>query len=371
MPSPLSFRPASYHKGKVCFVAYHSTDPASGEMKRIRIKVNHVRKASERERYARAICDEINRKLYAGWNPFVEKLNATSVTLSKAIELFLQDKGKHARKSTFRSYQSYCSIFGEWAARKGVGGKICALIDADTVRSFVEDTDREKMPSARTYNNYCSFLYTLFDWMRRKKHISSNPAEGLEKRRTDRKIRTTIPPEDRKRIKDHFLESAPRYYYVMQMCYRLFVRPNEIVQLRIRDIDLDEGLLRIPARVAKNHNERIVALPPELAEYFSTLSSYPDHYYIFADRHTYEPGERKIAPTRIAETWKNMRDKLKLPASYQFYSLKDTGITEMLEAGAPAKYVKELADHHSLEMTERYTHKSEAKKILEWNRMEF
>ena len=43
----------------------------------------------------------------------------------------------------------------------------------------------------------------------------------------------------------------------------------------------------------------------------------------------------------------------------------------MLEAGVPPKYVKELADHHSLEMAERYTHRSDAKKILEWNTLEF
>ena len=74
---------------------------------------------------------------------------------------------------------------------------------------------------------------------------------------------------------------------------------------------------------------------------------------------------------RIGRIWGYIRDELKLPVAYQFYSLKDTGITEMLEAGVPAKFVKELADHHSLEMTERYTHKSEAKKILEWNKLEF
>ncbi len=78
-----------------------------------------------------------------------------------------------------------------------------------------------------------------------------------------------------------------------------------------------------------------------------------------------------IAPTRIAETWLKMQADLNLPKEYQFYSLKDTWITEMLESGVPAKYVKELADHHSLEITEKYVHKANAKKILEWNKLEF
>ena len=62
-----------------------------------------------------------------------------------------------------------------------------------------------------------------------------------------------------------------------------------------------------------------------------------------------------------------MRRALSLRPEWQFYSLKDTGITEMLEAGVPPKLVKELADHSSLEMTEKYLHKSSAKKILEWD----
>jgi Phage integrase family. len=82
--------------------------------------------------------------------------------------------------------------------------------------------------------------------------------------------------------------------------------------------------------------------------------------------------EKRVLDTKaVGRKWKEMRDSLKMPAAYQFYSLKDTGITEMLEAGVPAKFVKELADHHSLEMTEKYTHRSDAKKILEWNKLEF
>ncbi|MBO7585932.1 MAG: tyrosine-type recombinase/integrase [Bacteroidales bacterium] len=51
--------------------------------------------------------------------------------------------------------------------------------------------------------------------------------------------------------------------------------------------------------------------------------------------------------------------------------LKDTGITEMLESGMPSKFVKDLAGHRSLSMTERYLHVSDAKRILQANRVRF
>ena len=115
-----------------------------------------------------------------------------------------------------------------------------------------------------------------------------------------------------------------------------------------------------------------LAIPDEIRGFVDRYSEAPKDWYLFSNTR-YEAGPRKkpMAPTRIAGTWESMREALDLPDTYQFYSLKDTGITEMLEAGVPAKYVKELADHHSLAMTERYIHKAEAKRILEWNTIRF
>lgn len=49
-----------------------------------------------------------------------------------------------------------------------------------------------------------------------------------------------------------------------------------------------------------------------------------------------------------------MRRELKLPDTMQLYSLKDTGITNMLENGVPAIDVMKQAGHHDLSMTTQY-----------------
>lgn len=49
-----------------------------------------------------------------------------------------------------------------------------------------------------------------------------------------------------------------------------------------------------------------------------------------------------------------MRKELQLPETMQLYSLKDTGITNMLENGVPAIDVMKQAGHHDLAMTSRY-----------------
>jgi len=46
---------------------------------------------------------------------------------------------------------------------------------------------------------------------------------------------------------------------------------------------------------------------------------------------------------------------LNISKQYDFYSLKDTGITKLLEAGIPIIKVRDQARHHDIKITEKYT----------------
>lgn len=367
----VTFRPAEYRKGKESYIFFYALNPVSNKLERKRIKVNHVGNSATRDRYAKILCHQINEKLFSGWNPFIEKMQAKGVTISAAIDRFIAAKSKSSREKTISSYKSFVKTFKTWIDENNFGDRFCVLFDRLMIVQYMEWVDNTKELSNRSYNNYVDFMVTLFDFFVMKGWIKKNPVVGIESRKVDKKTRTTISKEDRAKIKSYFQSRIPNYYYTMQLCYRLFIRPLEISKIRISYIDTENGFLRIPSDVAKNHNERVLALPDELLEYFRRISDLPGEWYVFSDHNTYAPGAKYMAPTRYAERWNEMRTELNLPKSYQFYSLKDTGITEMLEAGVPAKFVKELADHHSLEMTEKYIHKSSAKKILEWNKLEF
>lgn len=49
---------------------------------------------------------------------------------------------------------------------------------------------------------------------------------------------------------------------------------------------------------------------------------------------------------------------MRLPDEIQFYSLKDTGITNMIDSGVPVSFVKQQADHSDLSMTGTYLGKN-------------
>ena len=161
------------------------------------------------------------------------------------------------------------------------------------------------------------------------------------------------------------------YVAMVRLCFKYLIRPKEILMLRISDVDFDSGLLRIPPDVSKNHTERTIALGYDVMKYFQELRKEDcnSNDYIFST--DFKPGHRLYTTKNMFSTWKTMRERLEMPNTYHFYSLKDTGITEMLESGMPSKFVKDLAGHHSLSMTERYLHISDARRILKANTVRF
>ena len=69
------------------------------------------------------------------------------------------------------------------------------------------------------------------------------------------------------------------------------------------------------------------------------------------------PGNYRIYPAKhFGDFWTlKMKMALGLPAQYKFYSLKDTGITDLIRSNTDLLSVRDQARHHSLQMTDLYT----------------
>ena len=67
-----------------------------------------------------------------------------------------------------------------------------------------------------------------------------------------------------------------------------------------------------------------------------------------------KPAVKQIPEAKMRKTWEKMRAAVKLPKEMQLYSLRDTGINNMLKSGIDPLTVMQHADHHDLSMTTRY-----------------
>ena len=79
----------------------------------------------------------------------------------------------------------------------------------------------------------------------------------------------------------------------------------------------------------------------------------PGDYYLFSDG--FRPGKTKRSEKMFRDWWAHhLRKDLKLSAQYKIYSLKDTGITNMLRH-YDVLSVRDQARHSSILMTDIYT----------------
>ena len=79
----------------------------------------------------------------------------------------------------------------------------------------------------------------------------------------------------------------------------------------------------------------------------------PNTYFLFSK--DFKTGKTAINPKKISNTWAKYRKIFGFDDKYQFYSLKDTGITDLLNSSIPAIKVRDQARHYDLKITESYT----------------
>ena len=109
----------------------------------------------------------------------------------------------------------------------------------------------------------------------------------------------------------------------------------------------------MPSDQTKNGHERYAFLSDELCERLSIMiaDAKPDDYLISRG---YRCGAERVESIRYRKDWDFMRRAVGIPKEMQLYSLRDTGINNMLKAGIDALTVMQAADHHDLSMTTRY-----------------
>ena len=133
-----------------------------------------------------------------------------------------------------------------------------------------------------------------------------------------------------------------------------------MVRLRIEYFNLKAGTITIPAECSKNKKKQTVTLPKKVLMYALELGifSEPIQYFIFSDG--LRPGKNEINPKIFRDHWAKLRKPLGMRSEWKFYSLKDTGITEMLKSQKVSTIeVRDQARHSSLSITDIYADHSD------------
>ncbi|MBQ7382231.1 MAG: tyrosine-type recombinase/integrase [Paludibacteraceae bacterium] len=377
------------HNSRGWYIEYYRLNTTIDEFERVRVMLNRERKRckslTEFKLQASAIMLQINNQLAAGYINVQQTLPAYGfgapdttnqsgdnirfyTPLEQVIDLYETDRSKELKETTMRSYSCFCKQFKQWIHKNyptiSSGG--FSQILANQYMEFVLDGNNSKgktsvrkkinedRVSARTYNNNIKLARALFSWAMEKSYARINPFEHLKQKKAQGKDRTIIPKEVRDRIVAYFRGKNPAFIIVMQLVYKSFLRPVEITRVKVEQLNFEKHCIEMKGSQKKNGKDHNCRMDDKLEALLRDhiRGAKPDDFVFGAG--TWKPSQTPAASHSFTIIWDRMREALKLPREYQLYSLRDSGINNLLRAGANDLDVVQIVGHSDLAMTFRY-----------------
>jgi integrase len=342
-------------------IVFRCRIPGTNKMKRFRHRVKKMASARDRLRYAKRICVEINKKLERGWSPFAEESSYKEYRLLfSALDKFLANFQEMERRGDLRApslkaYTSHIKMLKQYLANQDKENMLCVEFTKPFVSKYLEHVYYDKKRSPRTVNNYLAFCRYLATLMVDREYLPINTITKIQPLTEGKKIREIIDDETRVKIFNELLATNPRFLVCCLTVYYCFIRRTELTKLQVKHVQLAQAVINVPATISKNKKDDIVTVPKSLIPYLvDHIKGANQNDYLFSNRHLM-PGETAVQPKYISDQWAKLRRKLGFKETYQFYSLKDTGITKLFMMGIPTIKIRDQARHYDITITEKYT----------------
>uniref|UniRef100_UPI00259341E7 tyrosine-type recombinase/integrase n=1 Tax=uncultured Bacteroides sp. TaxID=162156 RepID=UPI00259341E7 len=177
--------------------------------------------------------------------------------------------------------------------------------------------------------------------------------EQIKPLKEEDKKRTAISPEDLKRITKYLSENDPYYLLVCRMEYYTFIRPEELTNIKLCDINLKEQKILVASNISKNRRDGMVGLNDEIIKQMIDLHIFDNDTNCYLFSKGFKPGYKKITTRVIRDRFYKLRSVLKLPDTYLFYSFKDSGIRDLANS-AGIVVARDQARHADISTTNKY-----------------
>lgn len=359
----VDYRPAELKISTQWLVVYYAKNPISQEMQRFRVVVPVLKSVVDRKKLGKTIAVAINLKLDAGWLPFYSDVSSNDFkTYRYCKKVFLDQLSTDIKKGlrrpdTERAYNSYFSMIELFVTKKELKFNFLFEMNRAFITNYLDFILYDRNNSHRTHNNHLGFIIGFLNFCQARGFIKENGAIGIAKKKEGEKIRLLLTPEIKAKIKE--FETVNFHYFVLCMTtYYCFVRRTELTKLKVHHISLANSTMTIPSDIAKNHKEATITIPTPLAYLLAKhLQTAVMSDYVFS-ANNFTSGSTQLNPKKISDVWEKMRQLFTIPKWFQFYSLKDSGITDLLNSGVASLRVKNQARHEEISTTEKYTHKN-------------
>jgi integrase/recombinase XerD len=232
-------------------------------------------------------------------------------------------------------------------------------LDLDNLQEYVLWLSKFGI-TARTQARNISAIKTFFKFLVYTKLIDQNPSSLLEAPKLGMKLPVVLSVIEIDKIVNVIDLSKPeghRNKAIIETLYGCGLRVSELINLKLTDIFVEEGFVRI---LGKGDKERLVPIG-------STALKEIDHYLkkirnmqavhpkseniLFINRRG-----NKLTRVMIFTIVKTLAEKAGIQKNISPHTFRHSFATHLVEGGADLRAVQEMLGHESILTTEIYTH---------------
>lgn len=347
------------HTGKNWYVDFLCYDPVEGKMRRKKFMLDSIAKISDRKKRAAEIIANVTIRLREGWNPWAEattdrqyaKFSDVTSLYNKYIDKLTANNT--LKQKTSYDYQSRMNMLLEYNNGRSKPIIYMYQFDQAYISDFLDYILLDRDSTARTRNNYRTWLSAFCTWLQEKKYLETNPVEKIKSLAEAEKFRSAFSREDLFRMKEFLADTNKYFLLACQMEYYTFIRPDELSNIRLKDIHIKEQKVFISSSISKNRRDGMVGLNDTLIKLMVELNTFDNSSDCYLFGKDFKPSAKKADARIFREYFNKIRAFLRFPKNYQFYSLKDSGIRDLANAEGIV-IARDQARHSDVATTNKY-----------------
>lgn len=325
------------------------------------LNTKEIRKNQKaRNKLAEGLKDAYNFKLQSGWSPFGytstqdEYSELKYLPVGVVIRKQLEAKKNTMRWRTWQSYKYAVDKFNAWLS--------VAKIQSLTTENFKESHARQYSDyivqtlklSNKTFNGHLIIMKVLFTACVDRDIIVKNPFSKIKRLPVDVSKNFAFGEEQKIALKNEILKSDPPLWRFVKCIYHCFIRPQELLRLKVSDVDLRLGQIIIPSAAAKNRKQMAVEIPESFMEEVKGwgLENYPGEWFLFG--RGLVPNSKNLGRNSVSARHGKIIRTLGIDKKHSMYSWKATGNMDAYLAGVDVYDIMRQNRHHSLDQTMTY-----------------
>ena len=212
--------------------------------------------------------------------------------------------------------------------------------------------------SPRSQARILSGIRTFFHFLLIEDYIRQDPSELLESPQIGKHLPDILSVEEIDNLIsaiDRSTREGQRNRAILETLYSCGLRVSELCNLKISDLYLNDGFIRVEGKGSK---QRLVPISPRAIEEIK-------NYFITRNEGLIKPGYEdflfiskfgKNISRIMFHIIKELADKIGLKKSISPHTFRHSFATHLLEGGANLRAIQSMLGHESIGTTEIYTH---------------